>query len=576
VKRFLIFPIFLLGLFPISNVEASLNELQKDIKNWFRNDYWMYQKYSNILNTFCQVQKENSKNPQDIDCNSKKSAAKEQYDSDFHRKRKCEYFFETNFKIVELVEDIKVEEKIINDCRRIYKTYKNDKEFDIDGFSKKWDSFPLAKGDQYYEGNYLNGKKEGFGTLYFSNGDIYIGEFKQDKFHGKGYLSWISGDSYRGDFVDGKKHGKGTIKFMFSTWEGEFTDNWIRGKGIYTYKSKYKNVEVFDGYIYGSEGRGRGTLFYKDGSKYIGEVDYIPGSREDQGIYYGKNGQILSEGIWEFDKLIKSQKVNLKALMASNNEVKDSNKNSHEDCLKATDYQGCMNYKSGEVNTNKNNLDIGNFKNDNFKKTDCIEYVCRPEEALKYGTDNLGMAVIPGYSFIDDPAERTADYFGSPQKLNVNGSFGRYIYIPRIVRYYSDGRSGYINSIQGIGSNSSPTIIYRSGEAPGVRQTLIHNVFDCEDKTYARFNGNKSNRLMESTNKAGKFKKKWLSFDDVSPGFTFNRGKEACNKSKNYIMSLKASRFTKFEKKAPKSSLKKINSDVNCNSPVWEKRPICN
>ena len=56
----------------------------------------MYEKYSDILNTFCRVQKENSKNPLDIDCNSKKSAAKEQYDSDFHRKRKCEYFFETN------------------------------------------------------------------------------------------------------------------------------------------------------------------------------------------------------------------------------------------------------------------------------------------------------------------------------------------------------------------------------------------------------------------------------------------------------------------------------------------------
>ena len=165
------------------------------------------------------------------------------------------------------------------------------------------------------------------------------------------------------------------------------------------------------------------------------------------------------------------------------------------------------------------------------------------------------MAVIPGYSFIDDPAERIANYFGNPQKLNVNGSFGRYVYIPRIVRSYSKGSKGYINSIQGIGSNSSPTIIYRSGEAPGVRQKLIHNVFDCENKTYARFNGNKSDRIMEITNKAGKYKKKWLSFDDVAPGFTFNRGKEACNKSKNYIMSLKASRFTKFEKKAPKSSL---------------------
>ena len=63
---------------------------------------------------------------------------------------------------------------------------------------------------------------------------------------------------------------------------------------------------------------------------------------------------------------------------------------------------------------------------------------------------------------------------------------------------------------------------------------------------------------MESTNKSGKFKKKWLPFDDVAPGFTFNRGKEACKKSKDYIMSLKASPFKKFENKKPKSSLKNL------------------
>ena len=565
MKRFLIFPIFLLGLFPISNLEASQSELKKDVKNWFRNDYWMYEKYGNYSYDLCKKEKENSNNPQDIECKSKESADLEKYISDFHRKRECqEVFFKTNFKSIENSE---IRKKIMSDCKRIYNTYKNEK-FDPEGFSSLWVAFVLDKKLPFYEGNYLNGKKEGFGTLYLSNGDIYRGEFKQDKFNGTGLYSFGFGGTYRGDFFDGKKHGKGTLKTEDLIYEGEYVDDKIRGKGIY----KFKNGDVLD--VYKDGLKSSGTFYYKNGSKYVGQLEWI--WRQGQGIYYGKNGQILGEGIWEEDKLKKSQKVNLKSLIASNNDVKDSNKNSHEDCLKATDYQGCMNYKSGEVNTNKNNLDIGNFKNDNFKKTDCIEYVCRPEEALKYGTDNLGMAVIPGYSFIDDPAERTADYFGSPQKLNVNGSFGRYIYIPRIVRYYSDGRSGYINSIQGIGSNSSPTIIYRSGEAPGVRQTLIHNVFDCEDKTYARFNGNKSNRLMESTNKAGKFKKKWLSFDDVSPGFTFNRGKEACNKSKNYIMSLKASRFTKFEKKAPKSSLKKINSDVNCNSPVWKKRPICN
>jgi len=249
----------------------------------------------------------------------------------------------------------------------------------------------------------------------------------------------------------------------------------------------------------------------------------------------------------------------------------DLNSSSHEKCLKAKDYQGCMNYQSGVADS-----DGRNSRNDIFKKTDCIEFICSPEDALKYGTDNLGMAVIPGYKFIDDPAERTANYFGSPLKLNVNGTFGRYLHIKRIVRYYSEGRSGYINSIPGIGSNSSPTITYRSGKAPGVRQVLIHNVFDCEDKTYARFNGNKSDRLMESTNKSGKFKKKWLPFDDVAPGFTFNRGKEACKKSKDYIMSLKASPFKKFENKKPKSSLKKLNSNINCNSPVWRDKPRCN
>ena len=59
----------------------------------------MYEKYSDILNTFCRVQKENSKNPQDIDCNSKESAEIEQYDSDFHRKRGCQNFIETNLNL---------------------------------------------------------------------------------------------------------------------------------------------------------------------------------------------------------------------------------------------------------------------------------------------------------------------------------------------------------------------------------------------------------------------------------------------------------------------------------------------
>ena len=50
-----------------------------------------------------------------------------------------------------------------------------------------------------------------------------------------------------------------------------------------------------------------------------------------------------------------------------------------------------------------------------------------PEEAKIYGTDNLGLRVLPGYYFADIPEKRAANFFSQPMKLNVNGDFGRYI-----------------------------------------------------------------------------------------------------------------------------------------------------
>ena len=248
----------------------------------------------------------------------------------------------------------------------------------------------------------------------------------------------------------------------------------------------------------------------------------------------------------------------------SNKELNTSN---HQKCLKASDYQGCMDY----MKNNSRNSTKGREGS-----IDCADNICTPEKAKLYGTDNFGMKVIPGYYFSDNPAKRSANYFSSPFKLNVNGRFGRYVHIQRVVRYYSRGYSGSLTTIPGIYSGSYPTISYNPGKAPGVRQILVHNVFDCDDKTFARFNGNKSDRLMWVDTKSGKRKKKWISFDDAALGYTFNRGKEACSKSKEYIMSLKSSPFTKFENKTPKSSLKKTNSDINCNSPVWKNNPRCN
>lgn len=39
-----------------------------------------------------------------------------------------------------------------------------------------------------YEGDFKQNKKEGFGTITFSNGEFYTGGFKEDKAHGQGEL----------------------------------------------------------------------------------------------------------------------------------------------------------------------------------------------------------------------------------------------------------------------------------------------------------------------------------------------------------------------------------------------------
>ena len=62
-----------------------------------------------------------------------------------------------------------------------------------------------------YEGDFLNGKFEGYGHYKMSNGDNYIGEFKNGLFDGKGQLTDKNGNVFDGDFVKGKKEGFGVI-----------------------------------------------------------------------------------------------------------------------------------------------------------------------------------------------------------------------------------------------------------------------------------------------------------------------------------------------------------------------------
>ncbi|XP_071943123.1 alsin-like isoform X2 [Antedon mediterranea] len=158
-------------------------------------------------------------------------------------------------------------------------------------------SIPSIDGKGYnekYEGQWLEGKKEVFGSLRYHNGDMYIGCFTDNMRHGHGVLDCRSpsslyigewqkdkkqgygamedsqrGEKYMGGWQDGYRHGKGLVITLEGLYyEGNFSQNKLTGVGI---------LATEDGTCYegelssGPTLNGKGTLTLPNG-------DYINGS----------------------------------------------------------------------------------------------------------------------------------------------------------------------------------------------------------------------------------------------------------------------------------------------------------
>ena len=63
-----------------------------------------------------------------------------------------------------------------------------------------------------YEGEFVNGKKEGYGTLRTQQGRL-TGHFHNDLINGQGIFQWLDGRRYEGEFKDSRFHGEGTITY---------------------------------------------------------------------------------------------------------------------------------------------------------------------------------------------------------------------------------------------------------------------------------------------------------------------------------------------------------------------------
>ena len=75
----------------------------------------------------------------------------------------------------------------------------------------------LFRNGEGFEGTVQKGK-QGFGTYFYRNGNVYSGDWLNDVKHGQGKMEYPNGDHYQGGWKGGKKNGQGSYRYANGTF----------------------------------------------------------------------------------------------------------------------------------------------------------------------------------------------------------------------------------------------------------------------------------------------------------------------------------------------------------------------
>ncbi len=200
-----------------------------------------------------------------------------------------------------------------------------------------------------YDGKFQNGKIANYGTLFFSNGNVYKGQWQDQFRQGQGELEYANGDVYSGGFQKGKLQGKGAMSFSNGDrYEGDWYQDYMHGEGVYA----YNNGDRYEGDFEKGAIHGFGVMNYHTGSKYAGH--WRNSLKEGSGTYTKSNGEIVN-GEWSEGSFTGSARQQSNAVNSTTN---SSGKKSLRDCnnILCSSGKGQFTYSDGS-------RWVGNFAN---------------------------------------------------------------------------------------------------------------------------------------------------------------------------------------------------------------------
>ena len=187
-------------------------------------------------------------------------------------------------KLCILIYNKRLEKKLninIVDYRRLNGKYK------IDGKNGKGKEYNF-EGELIFEGEYLNGKRNGKGIEYENGNLIFKGEYLNGKRNGKGKEYDGKDLIFEGEYLNGIKwNGKGCDKY------GNLEYDIKNGKG-YIKEYDYNNLK-FEGELLNGKRNGKG-IEYRTNGKIKFEGEYLNGLRNGKGKEFNNDDKLKFEG----------------------------------------------------------------------------------------------------------------------------------------------------------------------------------------------------------------------------------------------------------------------------------------
>ena len=161
-----------------------------------------------------------------------------------------------------------------------------------------------------YEGHYKSGRRDGYGTMRYTSGDLYAGMWRHGLMDGRGKYTWANGaGSYDGEWLAGKKSGFGNYSYSNGdVYSGAWAEDVPQGHGFMNFAA---SGSVYSGNWSSGKISGHGILrSYTTGS--VGEGDFKDGRLDGRGVTrrasgetrvgFFKEGRSVGEGVqWSAD-----------------------------------------------------------------------------------------------------------------------------------------------------------------------------------------------------------------------------------------------------------------------------------